>query len=130
MVVAVGGGGIPVARGADGNLAGVEAAIDKDLACSLAASELGAELYLISTAVEKVALDYGTPSPRWLDHLSLEEARRYLAEGTHFAPGSMAPKVEAIIQYLERGGTRAVVTDPGHLEEAMLGRTGTHFTVD
>ena len=119
-----------MARGADGNLAGVEAAIDKDLACSLAASELGAELYLISTAVEKVALDYGTPSPRWLDHLSLEEARRYLAEGTHFAPGSMAPKVEAIIQYLERGGTRAVVTDPGHLEEAMLGRTGTHFTVD
>ena len=130
VVVAVGGGGIPVVRDAKGNLAGVEAVIDKDLACSLAASELGADLFLISTAVEKVALDFGTPAQRWVDHLSLEEARGYLAAGSHFVPGSMAPKVEAVIGYLERGGSRAIVTDPPNLERAMRGETGTLFTVD
>jgi carbamate kinase len=130
IVIAVGGGGIPVAADATGDLAGVEAVIDKDLGCSLLARDLGAELLLISTAVEKVALDFGTPAQRWVDHLTLAEARRYLAEGVHFAAGSMAPKIEAIIEYLEEGGTRAIVTDPPNLAAALAGRTGTQFTVD
>ena len=130
VVVAVGGGGIPVVRDAGGRLTGVPAVIDKDLACSLAAVELGAELLLISTAVEKVALNYGTTSQEWVDHLSLSEARRYLAEGIHFAPGSMAPKIDAIIRYLQSGGRSAIVTDPPNLERAMRGETGTHFTAD
>jgi carbamate kinase len=130
IVIAVGGGGIPVAADATGDLAGVEAVIDKDLGCSLLARDLGAELFLISTTVEKVALDFGTPAQRWVDHLTLAEARRYLAEGVHFAAGSMAPKIEAIIEFLEEGGTRAIVTDPPNLAAALAGRTGTHFTVD
>lgn len=130
IVVAVGGGGIPVAADATGDLTGVEAVIDKDLGCSLLARDLGAELFLISTAVEKVALNFGTPAQRWVDHLTLAEARRYLAEGVHFSAGSMAPKIEAIIEYLEDGGTRAIVTDPPNLGAALAGRTGTHFTVD
>ncbi|HET6964127.1 MAG TPA: carbamate kinase [Acidimicrobiales bacterium] len=130
VVVAVGGGGIPVVRDPHGDLYGVEAVVDKDLACALAANELGAELLLISTAVDKVALDFGTPAQTWVDHLSLAQAREYLAAGRHFAPGSMAPKVEAIIGYLERGGPRAIVTDPPNLERAMRGEAGTHFTAD
>ncbi len=130
IVVAVGGGGIPVAADATGDLAGVEAVIDKDLGCSLLARDLGAELFLISTAIEKVALDFDTPAQRWVDHLTLAEARHYLAEGVHFAAGSMAPKIEAIIEYLEEGGTRAIVTDPPNLAAALAGRAGTHFTVD
>ena len=130
IVVAVGGGGIPVAADATGDLAGVEAVIDKDLGCSLLAHDLGAELFLISTAIEKVALDFDTPAQRWVDHLTLAEARHYLAEGVHFAAGSMAPKIEAIIEYLEEGGTRAIVTDPPNLAAALAGRAGTHFTVD
>jgi carbamate kinase len=104
--------------------------IDKDHACSLLASELGAELLLISTSVEKVALDFATPEQRWVDHLSLEEARRYLNEGVHFAKGSMEPKIEAIVAFLERGGTRAIVTNPENVEGALAGLTGTHFTRD
>jgi carbamate kinase len=115
---------------AEGDLRGVEAVIDKDLGCSLLARDLGAELFLISTAVEKVALYFGTPAQRWVDHLSLDEAHRYLAEGVHFAAGSMAPKIEAIIEYLEHGGRHAIVTDPPNLARALAGHTGTHFTVD
>ena len=128
IVIAVGGGGIPVARDANGDLEGVEAVIDKDHACSLLASELGAELLLITTAVEKVALSFGTPAQRWLDYVSLAEAQRYLAEGGHFAKGSMEPKIQAIVAFLEHGGTQAIVTDPANVEAALAGRTGTHFT--
>jgi carbamate kinase len=130
IVIGVGGGGIPVVADADGDLQGVEAVIDKDLGCSLLARNLGAELFLISTSVEKVALNFGTPVERWVDHLSLAEARRYLAEGVHFAAGSMAPKIEAVIEYLENGGKHAIVTDTPNLARAVAGRTGTHFTVD
>jgi carbamate kinase len=130
IVIGVGGGGIPVVARADGDLQGVEAVIDKDLGCSLLARNLGAELFLISTSVEKVALNFGTPAQRWVDHLSLAEARRYLAEGVHFAPGSMAPKIGAVIEYLENGGTHAIITDPPNLAEAVAGRTGTHFSID
>ena len=130
IVIGVGGGGIPVVADPDGDLQGVEAVIDKDLGCSLLARNLGAELFLISTSVEKVALNFGTPVERWVDHLSLAEARRYLAEGVHFAAGSMAPKIEAVIEYLENGGKHAIVTDTPNLARAVAGRTGTHFTVD
>jgi carbamate kinase len=130
IVVGVGGGGIPVVADVDGDLHGVDAVIDKDFGCSLLARVVGAELFLITTAVERVALDFGTPDQRWVDHLNLSQAKKYLSEGVHFAEGSMAPKIEAIIEYLENGGTRAIVTDPSNVERALAGETGTHFTAD
>ena len=128
VVICVGGGGIPVIADADGNLSGVAAVIDKDLASALLANVLGADLLLISTAVEKVALNFGTPEQEWVDHMTLADAKRYLAEGTHFAPGSMAPKIQAVIQYLEGGGTEALITNPENLERAVAGETGTRIT--
>ena len=127
VVITVGGGGIPVARDAAGNLHGVPAVIDKDFASSLLASELQADVFVIATAVERVALDFGKPEQRWIDRLTLAEAKRYLAEGTHFAAGSMAPKIEACIWYLERGGREAIITDPPHLRDAVRGQAGTHI---
>jgi carbamate kinase len=129
VVVAVGGGGIPVARNDAGDLEGVAAVIDKDLASSLLAQRLGADLFLIATAVEKVALGFGTPAQQWVDKLSLAQARRYLAEGGHFAKGSMAPKIQAVIEYLEHGGGEALITDPEHIEPALQGQSGTRLTV-
>ena len=129
IVVAVGGGGIPVAADPTGDLLGVEAVIDKDLACSLLARDLGAQLFLITTSVERVALDFGTPRQRWVDHLTLEQARAHLAEGVHFAEGSMAPKIRAVVEYLAGGGARAVITDPAHVEQALRGEAGTSITV-
>lgn len=125
VVVSVGGGGIPVVADADGNLSGVAAVIDKDLASSLLATRIGAELLLITTAVEQVALDFGTPEQRWIDRMTLAEAKEHLAEGRHFAAGSMAPKIKAVIGFLERGGERAVITDPENVERALRGETGT-----
>jgi carbamate kinase len=127
-VITVGGGGIPVVADGEGDLHGVAAVIDKDLASSLLATELGAELLVISTAVERVALNFGTPDQRWVDHLTLDEAKGYLAEGVHFAAGSMAPKMQAVIGYLERGGTQALITDPENVERALAGKTGTRVT--
>jgi carbamate kinase len=126
VVVAVGGGGIPVIEDKDGNMQGVEAVIDKDFASSLLASELHADLFMISTAVEKVALNFNRPDQRWLDHVTLEDARRYMEEG-HFAKGSMEPKVAAILEYLEAGGKQAIVTNPENIERALDGKTGTRF---
>lgn len=127
IVVAAGGGGIPVVRLAEsGDLAGVAAVIDKDLASCLLAKNLGADLFMMSTAVDKVALDFGKPTQRDLDRMTVAEARRYLAEG-HFAPGSMKPKIEASIDFLEHGGKRVIITQPHLLEEAIHGRTGTHI---
>jgi carbamate kinase len=128
VVITVGGGGIPVVCNAAGDLEGVAAVIDKDLAASLLASLLGAELLLISTAVEKVALDFGKPEQRWIDHMTLDEAKRYLAEGTHFAAGSMGPKIKAVVGYLERGGKEAIITTPENMELALAGKGGTHIT--
>jgi carbamate kinase len=130
VVISAGGGGIPVVADAEGNLTGVAAVIDKDLASSLLATVLGAELFLISTAVEKVALGFGTPEEAPVDHLTLAQAKEYLAEGVHFAKGSMAPKIQAIVGYLERGGTEAIVTNPENVERALAGETGTRFTRD
>jgi carbamate kinase len=101
--------------------------IDKDHACSLLANEIGAELLLITTAVEKVALDFGRSTQRWLDRMTLAEAKEYLAEGTHFLPGSMAPKMEAVVSFLERGGGTAIITDPENVERALAGETGTRI---
>jgi carbamate kinase len=127
VVVAVGGGGIPVVEGPDGGLLGAAAVIDKDLATSLLARQLQADVLIISTAVEKVSLDYKKPGQRDLDRMTLAEAKRHLADG-QFAPGSMGPKIEAIIEFLEAGGKRALITDPAHLIPALEGRTGTWIT--
>jgi len=130
VIIAVGGGGIPVVADESGNLRGVAAVIDKDLASALLANEIDADLFVISTAVEKVALEFGTPRQRWVDHLTLAEARHYLAEGRHFAAGSMGPKIQAVVSYLERGGKEALITDPDNLERALTGQTGTRITRD
>ena len=130
IVIATGGGGIPVVADVEGNLRGVPAVIDKDYAASLLATAIKADLFLISTAVEKVALNFGQPNQEWIDHMTLSQARQFLAEGTHFAQGSMAPKIEAIIGYLEKGGRRAIISSSENLERAMAGETGTHITPD
>jgi carbamate kinase len=125
ITIAVGGGGIPVVRDEQGNYRGVAAVIDKDYASSLLATLIQADLFLISTAVEKVALNFGKPDQRWLDRMTLEEAKRYLKEGTHFAKGSMAPKIQAIIWFLEAGGKQAIITNPENISRALRGETGT-----
>lgn len=127
VVITVGGGGIPVIRDAAGDLAGVAAVIDKDHASALLANVIGADLLLISTAVERVAINWGTPQQEWIDEMTLAEAKAYLAAGSHFAAGSMAPKIEAAIAYLERGGKEVVVTNPANLEWAVEGKTGTRI---
>jgi len=129
ILIAAGGGGIPVVTDDEGNLQGVAAVIDKDMTASLLATRIGAELFLICTAVEKVACDFGKPTQRWIDRMSLSEAKAYLQEG-QFAPGSMAPKIKAVISYLEHGGTRAVITTPENVERALAGESGTHITRD
>jgi carbamate kinase len=127
VVISTGGGGIPVIRNADGNLEGVAAVIDKDLASALLASGIGAELFIISTAVEKVALRFGTPEQEWVDRLTISEARGYLEEGTHFAKGSMAPKIQSAVSFVERTGGEALITDPVSVERALAGETGTRI---
>lgn len=124
VVIGVGGGGIPVMVDAAGDLQGVEAVIDKDYASALLANSLPADLFVISTAVERVALNYNKPDQRWLERLTLAEAKQYLAAG-HFHKGSMAPKIEAVISYLERGGRQALITNPENLGRALAGETGT-----
>ena len=125
LVIAGGGGGIPVKRNKRGEWAGVEAVIDKDLTSSLLARSLGIEDLLILTAVERIAIDYGTPRQRYLDRVSVSELRAHQRAG-HFAKGSMGPKVEAALRHVEGGGRRAIIA---HLEQAaaaLAGRTGTH----
>ena len=126
VVITVGGGGIPVIEDEAGNLVGVAAVIDKDYASSLLATSIGADLLMISTAVEKVALNYGKPDQRWIEQMTVAEAKQYMAEG-HFAPGSMKPKIQACIWFLEKGGKEAIITDPGNIERALTGKTGTRI---
>jgi carbamate kinase len=128
VVIAVGGGGIPVVVDGDGALRGVAAVIDKDHAAAMLAGELGARRMIISTAVDRVALHFGTEWQRPVDHLTVTQARAYLAEGTHFAPGSMAPKIEAVVDFLEAGGEEAIITTPQLLEAAVAGEAGTRIT--
>jgi carbamate kinase len=124
-VITVGGGGIPVLRDEAGYLVGTAAVIDKDYASSLLAREIKADLFVISTAVEKVALNFGKPDEKWLDKITLAEAKAYLAEGKHFGKGSMAPKMQAIIWFLEAGGKQALITNPENIGRALKGETGT-----
>jgi carbamate kinase len=129
IVAAVGGGGIPVIRDNAGKLSGIEGVIDKDLASSLLATELQADLLLISTAVEKVALNFKKPDQRDLERITLSEARQYYKE-EHFAKGSMGPKIQAVINYLERGGRAALITMPEAIDKALAGQTGTWIVPD
>jgi carbamate kinase len=126
IVVACGGGGIPIKVDAENRYCGVEAVIDKDLTSSVLASNIGASLLIILTDVPQVLLDFGKPTERPLGAVTLEELEIYFAEG-HFPPGSMGPKVEAVIRFLKAGGRRAMITNAANLEQAIEGRAGTHF---
>lgn len=130
VTITVGGGGIPVIDPGDGNYRGIAAVVDKDYASSLLAQAIKADLFIISTAVEKVAINFGQPNQQWLDKMTLSEAKRYLAEGKHFAKGSMAPKIQAIIWYLENGGKKALITNPENIGRAVKGETGTWIYPD
>lgn len=130
IVITVGGGGIPVIDVGNHEYRGTAAVIDKDYASSLLAREINADLFLISTAVEKVALNFGKPDQTWVDRMTLSEAKKYLAEGIHFATGSMAPKIQAIIWYLEAGGKAAIITNPENIGRALRGETGTWIVPD
>jgi carbamate kinase len=127
IVVAAGGGGIPVIRNEQGELEGVEAVIDKDLGSSLLARNLSADTFIISTAIDAVYLNFGQKNQRPLRHVSLPEVERYLEEG-HFKPGSMRPKIEAVIEFLEAGGEKAIITSPENLLKAVKGEEGTTIT--
>jgi len=130
IVVTVGGGGIPVARDEEGNLKGTRSVIDKDRASSLLARNLKVDLLLISTGVERVALSFAQPDQRWLERMTVSEAKRYLAEG-HFPPGNMGPKIEAIVEFLEANPAgQALITDPWNIEGALDGETGTWVVSD
>jgi carbamate kinase len=125
IVITVGGGGIPVIEAQPARYVGTAAVIDKDFASSLLAQLIEADLFLISTAVEKVALNFGKPDEKVIDRMTVAEAKQYLAEGTHFAKGSMAPKIQAIIWFLEAGGKQAIITNPENIGRALKGETGT-----
>ena len=126
ITITVGGGGIPVIE-SDGGVIGTAAVIDKDFASAFLATEIDADLLLISTAVEKVALNFGKPDQIDVDKMTVAEAKGYLAEGTHFAKGSMEPKIKAIVRFLEQGGKEAIVTNPENIGRALRGETGTRI---
>jgi len=126
VVIAAGGGGIPVVRGRDNQWRGIEAVIDKDYASALLACELGASLFVILTGVAKVALDFGKPTQRDVDRLTAVEAEKHLREG-QFPTGSMGPKIEAAIQFVRRCGKEVLITDIDHLREALEGNNGTRI---
>ena len=126
ITITVGGGGIPVIRNEEGDLVGTAAVIDKDYASSLLARSINADLFLISTAVEKVYVNYNKPDQKALDVMTVAEAKRYMQEG-HFAKGSMLPKMQAIIWFLEAGGKEAIITNPENIARALRGETGTRI---
>lgn len=129
VAIACGGGGLPVFELESGELQRVEAVIDKDHASSLLARELSAGLLLITTAVEKVAINFGRSDQQWIDRLTLAEARAHQASG-QFAPGSMGPKIQAMIDFVEHTGGRGLITDPENLTRALAGETGTEIVSD
>lgn len=126
VVIAVGGGGIPVVRNAEGDLKGTAAVIDKDLASCLLAKNLKADLFIISTGVDKVAIHYKKPDQRDLDRLTIAEAEELMAQG-EFPAGSMGPKIAAAIDFLKAGGREVIITQPHLLEDAIQGKNGTHI---
>lgn len=124
IVIAAGGGGIPVVKDESGKLSGREAVIDKDLAAAMLAKKLDADLFVISTAVEKVCLNYGKPDQKSLDTIDIDEAKQYIDEG-HFAPGSMLPKIQAIVDFVSSTGNMGIITDPANIYDALYGNKGT-----
>ena len=126
VVIAVGGGGIPVVENDNGELEGRAAVIDKDLASCLLAKNLKADLFIISTGVDKVAVDFKKPTQRDLDSITVAEAETYLAEG-QFPAGSMGPKIQAAVDFLKGGGKKVIITQPHLLEDAIAGKNGTHI---
>ena len=124
VVIACGGGGIPVVQDEEGNLIGVEAVIDKDLASSLLARGIGADLLLVSTGVEKVAINFNKPDRRWLDRMTVAEAKKHYADD-QFDRGSMGPKIQAVIEFMEGGGETGLITNPENIGRALAGETGT-----
>jgi len=124
IVVAVGGGGIPVVEKESGQLRGVEAVIDKDFASALLANMIDADLLLISTVVEKVALNFTRPDQIWLDEMTVSQAEEYIQAG-HFSPGSMLPKIQACVEFVRAGGDQALITNPENIGRALNGETGT-----
>jgi len=129
VVIGCGGGGIPVVADAQGAIRGIEAVVDKDLASSLLARQLGADVLLIPTGVEKVALDYNKPGQRWIDRMTVSEARRYDA-ADQFDRGSMGPKIQALVAFVEASGGRGLITDPPNIVRALAGETGTAIVPD
>ena len=129
VVIACGGGGVPVVEDADGRLSGVEAVIDKDLASSLLAVTVGADLFLIATGVERVAINFNRPDQKWLDRITIGEAKR-LHEADQFDRGSMGPKIQAMVGYLERGGKAGLITNCENIWRALRGETGTRVVPD
>lgn len=126
-LITVGGGGIPVVRNAEGELRGVDAVIDKDLATRLLATELQAGLMVISTGVEKVSINFGKPGQRDLDNVSFYEMAEYYKAG-QFPAGSMGPKIKAALDFLDKGGEEVIITSPENLKIALAGKGGTHIT--
>ena len=124
IVIAAGGGGIPVVRAEDGTLSGKEAVIDKDLAAAILAKDLKADMFVISTAVERVCLNYGKPDQKELKSITIPEIDKYIEEG-HFAPGSMLPKIQAIRDFVSSTGGTGLITDPAHLYDALYNGAGT-----
>ena len=124
VVIACGGGGIPVVEDQEGNLIGVEAVIDKDLASSLLARGIGADLLMVSTGVEKVAINFNKPNQQWLDRMTVAEAKQHFADN-QFDMGSMGPKIQAVIEFLEGGGKTGLITNPENIGRALAGKTGT-----
>jgi carbamate kinase len=130
ITIAAGGGGIPVIVGDQGNLIGVAAVIDKDIASAMLATAIQAELFLISTSINRVRINFHQPNEKALDHITLAQAKQYMAEGTHFVKGSMMPKMQAVINFLENGGQRAIITTPENIGKALAGNAGTTITLD
>ena len=124
VVIACGGGGIPVIQDEEGNLIGVEAVIDKDLASSLLARGIGADLLLVSTGVEKVAINFNKPDRRWLERMTVAEAKKHYADN-QFDRGSMGPEIQAVIEFIEGGGQTGLITNPENIGRALAGETGT-----
>ena len=126
VVIALGGGGIPMIKNSDNKYVGIEAVIDKDLSSAVLANDLKADLFIVLTGVEKVYLNYGKENAQPLDTLTYSQAKKYLQEG-HFPEGSMGPKIAAALSYLENGGRRVIITNTASLEDALEGRNGTHI---
>jgi carbamate kinase len=126
VVIALGGGGVPMGKDENDFYVGIEAVIDKDRASALLANEVGAELFILLTAVEKVYLNFGKPNQKPLDVITVREAKKFLADG-HFPPGSMGPKIECAIEYINGGGAEVIITEPQHLDDALAGKTGTRI---